>query len=83
MPWGRGIPSASSMSGLSTIDMVKLQTRIEMWLERGSEYYNNKRWGIDVDRTGSNVHIAANVKIKATDMTCDIIEEETQNNPNW
>lgn len=72
-----------SMAGLTALQMVQLQYRIEMWGENGREWYNNKRWGIDVDRTGSTVHLAANVKIKASDMTCDIIEEETQNNHNW
>jgi hypothetical protein len=71
------------MSGLSALQMVQLQYRIEMWGENGREYYNNKRWGINVDRTGSKVHIASNVKINASDMTCEIIEEEIQNNPNW
>lgn len=72
-----------SMAGLTALQMVQLQYRIEMWGENGREYYNNKRWGINVDRTGSNVHLAAGVKINASDMTCDIIEEETQNNSNW
>ncbi|MCR5547817.1 MAG: RagB/SusD family nutrient uptake outer membrane protein [Bacteroidales bacterium] len=71
------------MSGLSALQMVQLQYRIEMWGENGREYYNNKRWGIDVDRTGSKVHIASNVKISASEMTCDIIEEEKQNNSYW
>lgn len=66
----------------TALQMVQLQYRIEMWGENGREYYNNKRWKIDVDRTGSNSHVAKNVKIAWSDMTCDIIEEEVQNNPN-
>ena len=68
-----------SETGLS---LVQLQYRIEMWGENGREYYNNRRWGINVDRSGSKVHVASSVKINATDMICNIIEEEVQNNPN-
>lgn len=71
-----------AMSGLTPLQMVQLQYRIEMWGENGREYYNNKRWKINVDRSGSNVHIAKNVKIGWEEMTCQIIEEEVQNNPN-
>lgn len=70
-----------SMKGLSALQMVQLQYRIEMWGENGREYYNNKRWGINVDRTGSKVHVK-NIQISADEMTCDFIEEEKQNNPN-
>lgn len=70
-----------SMAGLSALEMVQLQYRIEMWGENGREYYNNKRWHINVDRSGSKVHVAGNVKINWQDMTCKIIEEEIQNNP--
>jgi hypothetical protein len=49
----------------STLDMVKLQWRIEMWGENGLEYYNNKRWGNAVVRStattnhwdGSNITV--------------------------
>ena len=71
------------MAGLSALQMVQLQYRIEMWGENGREYYNNKRWGINVDRSGSKVHLASNVAIASTAMTCAVIEEETQNNPYW
>ena len=40
----------------STLDMVKLQWRIEMWGENGLEYYNNKRWGNPVTRSSSTNH---------------------------
>ena len=39
----------SSMAGMSAFEMVQLQTRIELWGE-GFEFYNNKRWNINVDR---------------------------------
>ncbi len=72
-----------SMNGLSALQMVQLQYRIEMWGENGREYYNNKRWGINVDRSGSSVHVQRSYTLDANTMVCDIIEEETQNNPNW
>ena len=34
--------SYPSMSGMSALDMVKLQTRIEMWGEHSFEFYNNR-----------------------------------------
>lgn len=45
------------MIGLSTIEKIQLQTRIEMWGEAGLEFYNNKRWNIPVDRTSSTNHV--------------------------
>jgi hypothetical protein len=47
----------SSMSGMTTLEMVQLQTRIELWGEGGREFYNNKRWGIPVDRSSSANHV--------------------------
>ena len=38
------------------LQKIQLQSRIEMWGENGLEYYNNKRWGLPVNRAGSNVH---------------------------
>ena len=72
-----------AMKGLSALQMVQLQYRIEMWGENGREYYNNKRWGINVSRTGSSVHVARDYTLDASTQVCDIIEEEKQNNPNW
>ena len=43
-----------SHAGLSMIQRVQLQTRIEMWGEKGLEFYNNKRWDIPVNRNGSS-----------------------------
>ena len=42
--------SYTEMKGLSALEMVQVQTRIEMWGENGLEYYNNKRWNKPVDR---------------------------------
>jgi hypothetical protein len=39
-----------------TLDMVKLQWRIEMWGENGLEYYNNKRWNNPVNRKDGSSH---------------------------
>ena len=72
-----------SMKGLTALQMVQLQYRIEMWGENGREYYNNKRWGINVNRSGSAVHIARDYTLDPSTMICEIIEEEKQNNPNW
>lgn len=70
-----------AMAGLSALEMVKLQYRIEMWGENGREYFNNKRWGVNVDRTGSNVHWAKNVTLNSSDMVIKIPVKEIENNP--
>jgi len=70
-----------SMKGLSALDMVKLQWRIEMWGENGREYFNNKRWNINVDRTGSTTHVAKDMKLNWQDMTIEIPTNERENNP--
>ena len=70
-----------SMAGLSALQMVQLQWRIEMWGENGREYFNNKRWNINVDRTGSTTHVAKDVKIKWQDMTLEFPTNEKENNP--
>lgn len=64
----------------STLDIVKLQWSIEMWGEGGREYYNNKRWGVNVDRTGSTVHPKI-VSYPANKMTLAMPEREMQDNP--
>ena len=46
-----------SMAGMSTLEKIQLQWRIEMWGEGGREFYNNKRWNIAVDRAGSSNHV--------------------------
>lgn len=47
----------SSMAGLTTLQKIQLQSRIELWGEGGREFYNNKRWNIPVDRNGSTSHV--------------------------
>ncbi len=64
-----------SMSGMSALEMVQLQTRIEMWGEKGLEFYNNKRWNIGVDRTGSGIH-TVKTTYDVAKMTCDIPDVE-------
>lgn len=70
----------ASMTGLSALDMVKLQTRIELWGENGREFFNNKRWGIPVDRTSSTNHVDKST-YNVSDMTLQIPEVETLYNP--
>ena len=62
-------------------EFIQLQWRIEMWGEGGREYYNNKRWGVNVDRSGSTVHPKI-VNYPANKMTLAIPERELQDNPN-
>jgi hypothetical protein len=65
----------------SALDMVKLQWRIEMWGENGSEYYNNKRWGNPAIRTRASGHWE-DVTIGVDLMTLEIPSDETLYNPN-
>lgn len=76
---GNTADNAWSAYGTSILDAVKLNWRIEMWGESGREYYNNKRWGVNVDRTGSKVHPSI-VTWAANKMTLHIPESEMQNN---
>ena len=69
-----------SMQGLTTIQMVQLQTRIEMWGEGGREFYNNKRWNIPVDRTSSANHVTKTT-YPVSSMTLQIPEDEILFNP--
>ena len=64
-----------SMAGLSALQMVQLQTRIELWGEGGREYFNNKRWNIAVDRTASTNHVDKSTYSVAK-MTLQIPEQE-------
>lgn len=64
-----------SMSGLSALQMVQLQTRIELWGEGGREFYNNKRWNIPVDRTSSSNHITK-LTYSVANMTLKIPDDE-------
>ncbi len=70
----------AGMSGLTTMQMVQLQTRIEMWGERGLEWYNNRRWGIDVNRAGSANHWNTSMTYPVADMTLQIPDSEIQTN---
>lgn len=38
------------------LQRIQLQSRIELWGEQGLEYYNNRRWNIPIERSGSTVH---------------------------
>ncbi|HLT08434.1 MAG TPA: RagB/SusD family nutrient uptake outer membrane protein [Cyclobacteriaceae bacterium] len=69
-----------SMAGLSALEMVYLQTRIELWGEGGREFYNNKRWNIEVDRTSSSNHISKNT-YPVSRMTLQIPDDEMLYNP--
>lgn len=71
----------AAAAGPTTLDAVKLQWRIEMWGEGGREYYNNKRWGVNVDRSGSTVHPKI-LTYPANKMTLAMPERELQDNPN-
>lgn len=69
-----------AMNGLSALEMVYLQTRIELWGEGGREFYNNKRWNIPVDRTNSENHISKNT-YPVANMTLQIPDDEMLYNP--
>ncbi|MGN6490586.1 MAG: RagB/SusD family nutrient uptake outer membrane protein [Agriterribacter sp.] len=68
------------MAGLSALEMVQLQTRIELWGEGGREFYNNKRWGIDVNRATSANHVTKGT-YEVENMTLQIPENEILYNP--
>lgn len=69
-----------SMNGLTALQMVQLQTRIELWGEGGREYYNNKRWNIPVDRTSSRTHVVKST-YPVSGMTLQIPENTILYNP--
>ena len=73
----------SGHEGLSTLQMVQLQSRIELWLENGREFYNNKRWNIAVNREGSKVHYSNTKSIPVSKMKLSIPTEEQTTNTNW
>jgi hypothetical protein len=72
-----------SMAGMSALDMVKLQWRIEMWGENGNEFANNKRWGVATDRTGSAIHWSNGKTYTVEHMTYEIPIQETSTNGHW
>ena len=61
-----------SHAGLSTLQRIQLQTRIEMWGEKGLEFYNNRRWGIPVNRSGSATNHWYELTIPVAEMTIQI-----------
>ena len=69
-----------SMAGMTALQMVQLQTRIELWGEGGREFYNNKRWNIPVDRTSSTNHVVKTT-YAVSSMTLQIPQDEMNNNP--
>ncbi|MCO5236842.1 MAG: RagB/SusD family nutrient uptake outer membrane protein [Chitinophagaceae bacterium] len=68
-----------AMAGMSPLEMVQFQTRVELWGE-GREFYNNKRWGIPVDRSSSTNHINKG-QLSVADMTIQIPNDEMLHNP--
>ena len=54
-----------------------------MWGECGREYFNNKRWGVNINRSDSGIHWAKTLATKWEDMTLAIPKDETQFNPNY
>jgi len=69
-----------AMAGMSALQMVQFQTRIELWGEGGREFYNNRRWNIAVDRAGSVNHVVK-IGYPVSGMTLQIPENEMNNNP--
>lgn len=69
-----------AMTGLTALQMVQLQTRIELWGEGGREYFNNKRWNIAVDRKNSANHVDKGT-YSVANMTLQIPDEEVLYNP--
>lgn len=74
-----GTTLKTSDYGTDVLEVVKLNWRIEMWGESGREYYNNKRWGVNVDRNGSAVHPVITTW-PANKMTLHIPERELEDN---
>ncbi|MVZ66229.1 RagB/SusD family nutrient uptake outer membrane protein [Sphingobacterium sp. DK4209] len=71
----------AGMSGLTALQMVQLQSRIELWGEGSHEWDNNRRWNIPVDRKGSTVHWNPNLVYPVSLMTMKIPSEEISTNP--
>ncbi|MDR2139527.1 MAG: RagB/SusD family nutrient uptake outer membrane protein [Tannerella sp.] len=67
-------------NGMTLMQLIQLQTRIEMWGERGLEFYNNKRWNIPVDRTSSKNH-PSKITYPVNLMTMQIPKNELDYNP--
>jgi hypothetical protein len=65
----------------NALDQVKLQWRIEMWGENAAEFFNNKRWGIEVVRSTANSNHRPSLTIPVANMILDIPENEMLYNP--
>ena len=63
--------------------LIQLQWRIEMWCEKGLEFFNNKRWNIAVDRNGSSVHNSDIKALPVSGMVFDVPMDEKTANTNW
>ena len=70
-----------SMQGMTAMEMVKLQWRIEMWAENGCNFFNHKRWNEEPTYDGSNHWSTTSVTIEH--MTWEIPDDETSTNPYW
>lgn len=68
----------NTMAGMTVMDMVKLQWRIEMWGEGDWAFYNQKRWGTQHKR-GAN-HWS---KTQISHFTWEIPQKERIGNPYW
>ncbi|MDR2765112.1 MAG: RagB/SusD family nutrient uptake outer membrane protein [Tannerella sp.] len=81
---GSGTLTADNYGGGAgnTLEQVKLQWRIEMWGEKATEYYNNKRWGVDVVRSMTATNHGRDMTIPVAIMTLPIPENELLYNPN-
>ena len=70
----------NTMQGMTVMDMVKLQWRIEMWGEADWAFFNMKRWN-EVPARGENQWSKNTVTIPH--MTWEIPQPERQGNPYW
>ena len=76
--------AAVTETGDALLKRIQLESRIELWGENGSEYYNNKRWGLGVDRSGDvsvTNHTDHSVVPAGTAFTWQIPEREIMFNP--
>ena len=72
-----------SMKGMDELQMVQFQSRIELWGEGGLEWFNNRRWNIPVNRSGSTVHWNPAMTYPVSQMTMKVPSEEISSNPNF
>jgi hypothetical protein len=70
-----------SMNGMGVLEMIELQSRIELWGEGSQEWDNNRRWNIPVNREGSTVHWNPSMIYPVSLMTMKIPSEEISSNP--